>query len=518
MRAQAERYGAKPLLRTGAIERSYQQMADAVARAGGLLADAGIAPGDRVALMSANRAELLDLILGCAWIGAVAVPLNTALRGAALQHQLTHSGARLLVLESGLVPVLQAVTAPRALRRVWLLDATPGTAVPTAGNDGPDFEPMPGIASARPPADVTPASTAAILYTSGTTGPAKGADCPHGQFYWWGANVGDLLGIGPADVLYTCLPLFHVNALGAFFQALLGGATYHLGPRFSASALLRQLDESGATVTYLLGAMVSILGSRDPSARDTGHQVTRALAPSATAQQHAEWKSRFGIELVDCYGSTETNAVLGAPPGQQRPGWMGPVRPGFEVRAVDDQDNDLPPGVTGELVVRAAEPFAMFNGYFRNPGQTIGAWRNLWFHTGDLVERSDDGWFRFRDRLSDSIRRRGENISSYDVEAALAAHPGVRHVAAYALASELGEEEVAVAVVTEAPSVSPEDLVRWCEGRLAYFAVPRFIRFVDDLPRTESGKVRKSVLRDEGRPPCWDRESVGVRVSRRSQR
>ncbi|TXC99900.1 ATP-dependent acyl-CoA ligase [Streptomyces sp. ISID311] len=505
---QADRYGDTPLLRVDGTERSYQEMAHEVARTGSVLSAAGIGPGDRVAVMSENRVELLDVILGCAWIGAIAVPLNTALRGPALEHQLRHSGSRLLVLEANLAHALARLAPLPSLEEVWLIDG------PLNGESTHPFRVLPRAGDPTPPADSEPSTTAAILFTSGTTGPAKGVVCPQAQFCWWGTNVANQLEIQPEDILYTCLPLFHVNALGAFFQALVSGATFHFGPRFSASAMLTRLIESRATVTYLLGAMVSILGNRPPSEQDRRHRVTRALAPSTTAEQQAEWKVRFGIELIDSYGSTETNAVVGAPIGQQRPGWMGPVRPGFHAQVVDAADNVVAPGVAGELIVRATEPFALANGYFNDPEKTVEAWRNLWFHTGDLVESSPDGWFRFRDRLKDSIRRRGENISSFDVEHAVKAHPAIRQVAAYALSSELGEDEVAVAVVAEHTGVTPEELISWCEGRLAYFAIPRFIRFIDDLPLTENGKVRKALLREEGTTPCWDRERAGVTISR----
>jgi carnitine-CoA ligase len=216
---------------------------------------------------------------------------------------------------------------------------------------------------------------------------------------------------------------------------------------------------------------------------------------------------------VEGYGSTETNAVLGASPGEQRPGWMGPARPGFEAAVVLPDGSPAPPGVGGELVVRTSQPGAFAAGYFGRPEATASAWRNDWFHTGDWVVCSDDGWFKFLDRMTDSIRRRGENISSFDVEAAVASHPAVAQAAAYALPSSLGEDEVAVAVVRRpGHQVVQSEIVEWCAGRLAYFAVPRFVRFMTDLPMTENGKVRKQVLRQQGVSVCWDRERSATAV------
>lgn len=508
----ATELGHKSLFRFEGLDRSYDEMLAAVAATGGTLSAHGIAEGDRVAIMCENRPELLDLILGCAWIGAIAVPLNPALRGPGLEHQLSHSGARLLAIAHDLLGALEHIAVPTTLEHVWNLDSQDEdvATIATVSVTGLPLSPGP-----VPPASVNPGTVAAILYTSGTTGPAKGVQCPHAQFYWWGHYVATQLGVGRDDVLYTSLPAFHVNALGAFFQALVGGATFHLGPKFSASRMLDRLIDSGATVTYLLGAMVSILESRPRSDRDRSHRVSRALAPGCVPGQLEAFSARFGIELVEGYGSTETNSVIGASTGQQRGGWMGPVREGFEARVVDEGDNPVPDGEPGELVVRAQEPFALSCGYFNAPEKTVEAWRNLWFHTGDQVERSGDGWFRFRDRISDSIRRRGENISSFEVEQVIRLHPSVAQVAAYALPSSLGEDEVAAAIVpAPGETITEVEVVHWCAGRLAYFAVPRYLRIMDALPLTENGKVRKAQLRAAGAEPCWDREVEGIAVSR----
>lgn len=510
LRHQAERYGDRPLLRIGEVERSYADTAGAVAVAAGTLRAAGVREGDRVALMCENRIEILDLTLACAWLGAVAVPLNTALRGPGLRHQLVHSGAFLLVMDSASVEVLGPVEPPAALREVWALDGVPDR-VP----EGYRVVAPPTPAAPVEPAEVTPGTTAVILYTSGTTGPAKGVECPHGQFFWWGILVSETLGIGPEDVLYTCLPLYHTNALNAFVQALVSGATYHLGPRFSASRFWSRLAESGATVTYLLGAIATMVYAAAPSPADRTHRVRIALAPGTPASVVEPFHERFGVRLVDGYGSTETNACIAAPPEEQRPGWMGRVRTGFAASVVDASDNPVPDGEVGELVLRADEPFAFATGYHGEPAKTVEAWRNLWFHTGDGVVRSPDGWFRFVDRIKDAIRRRGENISSFEVEQVLLAHDDVELAAAYALPSELGEDEVAAAIVLRGGStLTPDDLVRWCRPRLAYFAIPRFVAVVDELPRTTNGKVRKAELRRRGPDGMWDRLRAGAPAGR----
>jgi carnitine-CoA ligase len=497
---QSARHGDRPLVRVGGRTLTVAELCVAVAATAGRLAGAGIRPGDAVATMSENRLEVLELWLGCAWLGALYVPVNTALRGGQLEHVLRDAGARLLVVEPDLLPAVDAVRSGLpALEVLWRFDDYPGYG-----------EPVPAAAAG-------PGDTCAILYTSGTTGVSKGVLCPHAQWYWWGIVTGEILGVDEDDVLYTCLPLFHTNALNAFVQALVAGAVYTPGPRFSASRFWQRLVESEATVTYLLGAMVHILAKRDPDECDRRHRVRVALAPATPAALYAPFRARFGVELVDGWGSTESNCVLstavpGAPDGS-----MGGITPGFDARIVDEDDEEVPPGAPGELLVRSHHPFAFANGYHGLPEQTLEAWRNLWLHTGDRVVRDGDGWFWFVDRLKDSIRRRGENISSYEVEAALAAHPDVAAVAVVPVPGELGEDEVLACVVPR-PGTAPDpaDLVRFCEPRLAYFAIPRYVELVDELPLTANGKVEKYRLRERGvGERTWDRDAAGVELVRR---
>jgi crotonobetaine/carnitine-CoA ligase len=370
----------------------------------------------------------------------------------------------------------------------------------------------PAVDEPLAPHPVRPGETAGILYTSGTTGPSKGVCCPQAQFYWWGVLVSEMLGIEEGDVLYTNLPLFHTNALTAFVQALLSGGTFVLGPRFSASQFWSRVREADADVTYLLGAMVSILMGREPAPADRDHHVRVALAPATPAWLFDRFRARFGVQLVDGYGSTETNCPI-APqrPSEARPGYMGPVRSGFAAPVVDEEDQEVADGTAGELILRHEEPFAFATGYYRMPEQTVQAWRNVWFHTGDRVVRDPDGWYRFIDRAKDAIRRR-ENISSWEVERVLVEHAAVQAAAAFPVPSELGEDEVMAAIVLEpGAALAPDELIAYCEPRMAYFAVPRYIDFVPDLPPTENGKVRKQVLRERGvTSSTWDRQAAGV--------
>ena len=504
LRRQAALYGDRRLVEIGGHTWSFAETLDMAARFGGALHAAGVGRGDHVAVMCGNRPELLQAYLGCGWIGAVTVPVNTASRGAQLAHILANCQAKLLVLQADLSPALESLEiVPPSLRTIWLI----GDAELPA--DWPRAEQFPAPAAHVPEAAVGPGDTVAILYTSGTTGVSKGVCCPHAQYFWWGVNTARLLGVRGDDVLLTTLPLFHTNALNTFYQALLTGASLVVEPRFSASGFSPSLSHHAATVTYLLGAMVPILLSRPASALDRAHHVRIALGPGVPERFHTDFRDRFGIALLDGYGSTETNFTLGCTLPGQRPGMMGPVSDGFEARVVDDVDNALPDGVPGELVLRASEPFAFATGYFGMAEKTVEAWRNLWFHTGDRVVREADGYFRFIDRMKDAIRRRGENVSSYEVEQVLLSHPDVAEAAVFPVQSELAEDEVMAAIVSrDGCSSTPAALAEYCNGRMPAFAIPRFIELVTELPMTENGKVQKFRLRERGvTAASWDREA-----------
>ena len=507
---QAERLGSRPCVSVDDLTLSYEGLRDAAARFAGRLRASGVDRGDRVVVISENRWEILQCLVGCAWLGAIVVPINTASRGAQLEHILGNAAPRVVAAEASLLPHVTACPRPAEVEELWLIGS--GAAVEW---DGLDSTPFPDEADAVEPAEVGPGDALAILYTSGTTGPSKGVVCPHGQFFWWGTTVGAMLGLGPDDSLYTCLPLFHTNALNAFVQALVHDARLTVGPRFSASRFWDRVAHADATVTYLLGSMVSILAARDATPSDSAHRVRVALAPATAAELWELFRSRFGVQIVEGHGMTETNAAIGPRDGEQRPGYMGRVMPGYEARVVDELDTPVPDGSPGELVVRADQPYAFATGYWRMPQATVEAWRNLWFHTGDRVV-CEDGWFRFLDRMKDAIRRRGENISAWEVEQVLHLHDRVQAAAVIPVPSPLGEDDVMACVVPRpGEAIDPVELIRFCEPRLPYFAVPRYVEVVEELPLTENGKVRKFVLRERGvTPATWDREAAGISIGR----
>jgi crotonobetaine/carnitine-CoA ligase len=503
------------LLQVGEARRTASQLHDGSIAIATTLRSEGIESGDRVAIIADNTIEFVELWLGCALLGAVLVPLNTASRGPQMTHVLNDSQPRVFVVaEEHLARVVELEERPGSITHVWVHgEATHTEWVGTPVSPFPALVPASG---SRPLDAPALDDAAALLYTSGTTGPSKGVVCPHSHLYWWGVNTARVLGVREEDVLYSCLPLFHINALNTIVQSLATGARAVIGPRFSASRFWQRLADADATVTYLLGAMVSILATREPDPLDRGHRTRVALAPATPPQLWPVFEERFGVALVEGHGMTETNLTIGPRDGLQRPGWMGRVMPGFHARVVDGDGDDVPPDTPGELLLKADDDGAFAKGYWRRLEETRAAWDGGWFHTGDRVLRDEQGYFRFVDRIKDAIRRRGENISAWEVEQAILMHPAVAAAAVVPVPSELGEDEVMAFVTTvERHELNYVALIRQCEKLLPYFAIPRYVEIVEQLPLTENGKIQKYILRERGiSADTWDREQENVRLRR----
>ena len=315
------------------------------------------------------------------------------------------------------------------------------------------------------------------------------------------------------EVWYTCLPFFHVNAQCTFLATMLAGACTAARERFSASRYWGDVRDHDADVASLLGTMAHVLFHKAPPREDDRAHCLRAVfCPGMPAPIQIEFERRFGVKVLNAYGSTELNCVTATRLDEPtRPGSMGRVLDEFEMCIVDGDDQEVPDGVPGELVVRPRQPFSIMLGYRDMPERTVEAWRNLWFHTGDRGVRDGDGHFYFLERLRDVIRRRGENISSFEVEQVVNSHDGVLESAAYGVPADVGEDEVMVSVVPrESARIDLSALLEWCTERLPYFAVPRFVEIVHELPKTPVGRVEKFKLVERGvRETTWDgRKSV----------
>lgn len=456
-----------------------------------LLAGMGVKRGDRVVILCGNRAEFLWTLFAASWLGAVPAPLNVSLRGMTLRHPLDELEPVVIVCESATADALDACGGG-ANRTVLNVDVDASFAEIRAGR-GPMELPQanPGRA----------ADLAFISYTSGTTGHSKGIMYSNEMTIAFSESNDWLLGYTRADIGFTCLPLFHGNAIFcSLLPGLRAGAMIVYSPRFSASNYWQTVREQRATVLSLLGSMVPILLDRPPGKDDAVSTARIALAVPMPNKRFHEFQERFGMKLTSLYGMTDMGVLIGIPcdvPG--RPGKCGIENPIWECFLADDDDQPVPDGVIGEMLARPRRPNVMQLGYWRNPAATVNSWRNLWFHTGDYLRRDPDGWYEFIDRKKDAMRRFGENISSYEVELALQGHPEVEEVAVYAVAAQLEEDEVMTSLVLKPGSTAtPAELLKHCEKELPYYAVPRYYRLVSSLPRTPTAKIQKGELRQIG--------------------
>jgi crotonobetaine/carnitine-CoA ligase len=488
---------------------TYAEILDEAEHIAGALLGAGATAGDRVVIMAANSSQFVRTWFATAMSGLVEVPINTAYEGEFLRHQVTTVQARWAVIDDVHAERFVAIgPAARTIAGFWVVDTgSAGPAIALLRDHGWAAAPWDDLLAGPPARELpipSPASLASVFFTSGTTGPSKGVAMPHAQMYFFAQEVVSLTRLTEADTYLTVTPLFHGNAqFMAAYPALVAGARLAVRSRFSASRWVAHARESGATVTNLLGVMMDFIWKQEPSPGDADNSIRAVFAAPTAASIVRQFEQRFGIEaFVEVFGLTETSAPILSPYGERRPdGAAGlQVADWFDIRLVDpDTDEEVPTGQVGELVVRPRLPWTCSLGYYGMPERTVEAWRNLWFHTGDALRRDEEGWYYFVDRYKDALRRRGETISSYEVEQALLTHDSVLECAVIAAPAdvEAGEDEV-LAVVVAARQGDPALLWSWCEGRIPSFAIPRYIRFVTELPKTPSEKVRKGALRDQG--------------------
>jgi crotonobetaine/carnitine-CoA ligase len=501
------------------VTLTYAQLRErVVAVAAGLQAQ-GVRRGEHVLAWQPNLPDMLLTFFAINYLGAVYVPINTAYKGGVLEHVIDNSDAVVAVVHADLLPRLQG-TRLASLQRLVVT----GTAVLEGDAaqriDAPlpwvAFETLTGTAAELLPLErpIEPWDTQSVIYTSGTTGPSKGVLSSYLHMY---TNPGPEAWpcITGADRFLVNMPMFHIGGLGLSFAMLARGGSIVLPERFSTDRFWQLVRDTESTAVFLLGVMATFLLKAPPAATDREHRVSKCfivpLAEGAT-----EFHRRFGPDVYTIFNMTEISSPIVSAPNPTASGTCGQVRAGVEVRLVDDHDCEVPEGTVGELILRTDRPWAMNHGYYKNAEATARAWRNGWFHTGDAFRRDATGHYFFVDRMKDAIRRRGENISSFEVEVELLAYPAVREAAAIAVPSELGEDEV-MAVVAPAPgqTIDPAALLEFLRERLAYFMIPRYVRVLPELPKTPTAKVLKTELRAVGiTADTWDRESAGVRIRR----
>jgi crotonobetaine/carnitine-CoA ligase len=486
------------------------------------LAGVGVAAGDRVAFVSSNRPEMLEMLFGCARLGAIQVPLNAFLKGEFLRYQLADSGASTLVVDdAGYRAARDLLELLPDLRRIVVFDPADDTG--TGGVPVLPYEEVRSGAGAVTAADLTPSSLISIVYTSGTTGLPKGCMLTHGYYLNVGKAVRHSVTMTPEDVYLTALPLFHGAArMMVVMAALGGGSTAVIEREFRASTFMERAIETGATLAGGVGAMAMALLAQPTSDLDRTHGLRWATWVPLGVQQQQLFEARFGVPTsAELYGQTEcvpvTYSHISGPRNRASAGL--PVSY-LEVRLHDDDDREVGVGEVGEICVRPREPLVMFEGYWRKPEETLKAFRNLWYHTGDYGRRDDEGFITFVDRKKDALRRRGENVSSMELEMAIAGHPHIAEAAVVAVPSEVTEDDIkALVVVVPGETLEPEELFTFFKERLPYFAIPRYVELVPELPKNAMARVMKHLLRDRGvTAETWDFEALGFAVGRAERR
>ena len=515
---QATRFPDRPFIQmVGGSPCTYAQ---AYARARQIatgLGSAGLQSGQAAVLMLANSLDHIFTSYAVNLLGGIEVSINTGYRGAALEHAIRQCGAKLIVVEAQFLPLVHAaLPAVPALETVVVV----GTAMD--GGDWGRVRLLEFDELCRNDGDlelpqVRHSDVASIIYTSGTTGPAKGVLMPHAQVVLLARRTAEQCRLGPDDVVYCYLPMFH---MAGKFMSVLGtmsaGGKVVLDDRFSADKWLERIRDCGATFTGGHGPMLEMIHALPATADDRNHSLRTVCSAPFPKQIAGSFQERFGVRGLEVWGMTEVGI----------PCWSSldePLHDGscgrvddewFEFRIVDPAtDEPLPTGETGEFVVRACHPFTLMQGYIGMPEKTVEAWRNMWFHTGDVGYVDASGLVYFVDRGSERIRRRAENISPYDIEVAALKHPAVAEAAAVGVPSGLaGDDDVKLCVVLRhGVALEAVDLLRHLAAELSHFMVPRYLEFVEALPRSATHKVQRAALK---RPPfgadVWDRKQHGV--------
>ena len=508
------------------VKLTAAEVASTANRLAQALIQLGVAKGDRVATLIENSAEATLVWWGAVRAGAIAVPINTAYKGEYLRHQVADSGARVLVVEAGLVERAAAIADQvDALDHIVVIDDVGHT---IAGATTHRWVDLLGADDVVPDVDIHPSDLATFIYTGGTTGPSKGCMLPHNYHEALTRQIGICWGRTADDVVWTPLPLFHFNAITtAVLGPLVWGGRAAIYRRFSVSNFWPEMNRVGATVTSTLGTMAYLLAhdiDRPEMPRSGAPEANTSLRLLGAAPMPVEVdeviRSRFGITTFSgAYGVTEASLISWQPPGtRNRPNAAGLVNDEyFDVRIFDDDDNEVAADTEGEIVIRPKRPEVMFAGYWGQPEATVGTSRNWWYHTGDIGRVDADRYLYFVDRKADYLRRRGENISSFEVERVLMGHGSLSDVAVHAVLSDLTEDDLKVtALVSEGATLTEDELFRWCIDELPYFALPRYIEFRTELPRSPVGRVLKRDLRDEGvTGSTWDADTAGITYEKR---
>ncbi|PRF45846.1 ATP-dependent acyl-CoA ligase [Burkholderia multivorans] len=480
----------------------------------------GINKDDRVVIFMGNSLSHVYCWFACAKLGAVDVPINESLMGGFLAHQVNLCRATVAIVDERLVERLASIVNDLAyLRRVVVVGDPAHARAMFPDREVVSLDEVTSTNVANPDRVVVPSDPATIMFTSGTTGPSKGVLLPHGALHINAEQIVTLYGLTQDDIFMSPFPLFHGSGRqNSLYPMLLVGGLCTLYPKFSGTRFLERAKASNATITMFHGSMLQMVADQPPSPDDRAHRLRAAICIPLPYTLQETFQTRFGIHaLKEAIGMTETSLPIIPPPGLTPPkGYAGCLISEWYDACVADPETDepVPDGTMGELLIRPKFPWTTMIAYENMPAETVSANRNLWFHTGDGVRRTSDGWYGFVDRIKDSIRRRGENISSFEVEYQLLMHPAVSECAVVSVrtSNEMKDEEVKACIVCrDGARLDAVELVAWCETKLPHFAVPRYVEFLDALPKTPTGKTQKNKLRaDALNVRTWDRVAAAV--------
>ena len=515
LEAQAERLRDRPLVVfDGGDTWSYADTWDIARGTAAALQALGVKRGDRVLVWLHDGPVMVRLMLGLVVLGAVYTPVNPAYRGAILEHVIGLADAKLMVVDGTLLGRLRGMTTG-ALRTVVAVGGHGGGDVDASILHESALEPLAPERFVPPPDPIEPWDVHSIFFTSGTTGPSKAVPSTHLHIYQMAMD--GLHFLDASDRYASPSAFFHIAGPYVFWGIAPRGASVAMIGSFRTRTFWEQIRRTKTTATILIGAMADFLLKAPAHPDDRGSGLRKVLQQPLT-HDPAAFAERFGVEIYTQFDMTEVGPAIVSEPvsgvaGPEK-GYCGRAHPGFELRLLDENDCEVPGGKAGVLALRCGVPWVIAHGYFRMPEATEAAWRNGWFHTGDVMRRDSQGSYYYVDRAKDVIRRRGENISSYEVEAALLAHPAVSAAAAYAVDVDAGEGEVMVAVeTTDGTGIDPAALCGFLDERLPRFMVPRYVRFVQPLPRSVSDKINKAKLRCEGvTPDTWDRIESSIHM------
>jgi crotonobetaine/carnitine-CoA ligase len=497
---------------------SYKEMQHQARATAAALQRIGVARSEPVLVWMPSTSDIVRIHFGLSYLGAIFVPINLALKGATLEHIIRNSGAKLIICHADLVGRLGAVDLG-ALESIVIMGgdaARPGGLTKysedvLAPKDENFLEPNP---------PVQPWEPHGIFYTSGTTGISKGVIVTHVHTSVMGWI--HLRFFKEDDRFLMNLPYFHLGAALVPFGAVGRGVSMALMQDFQTHTFMDIVRKTGSTSCFLLGAVSNFLMIQAPTPNDADNPL-RTVIQVPLAHDSLEFSRRFGVDIHTVIDMTEMGpAIMSDILPKDRPmqhGYCGrpqDIWPHFDVRLVDENDNEVPHGEVGELVARCDMPWVISPGYWNMPEATAKAWRNGWFHTGDSLRRGADGNYYFVDRVKDSLRRRGENISSAELESEILQYEGVSNAAVIAARGEFAEDEVMVVIEPKpGAKVDPVKLTEFLIPRIPHFMVPRFIRIVEKMPYTETHKVQKTKLRADGiTADTWDREKAGIAVKR----